>query len=83
MIKGNKCDNCGKGVMYGHNVSHAKNRTRRIFKPNLHKARILIGAGFKTMKLCTKCLRTLKAKTSPAKVEETVKVEPQSVVAAA
>ena len=56
-----RCDNCGKGIMIGHRVSHAKNRTRRIFKPNLHSARILRGAGYVTMKLCTKCLRLLKA----------------------
>ncbi len=54
---GMKCENCGKGVMYGHNVSHAKNRTRKIFKPNLHTARVLIGSNRKKMKLCTKCLR--------------------------
>jgi large subunit ribosomal protein L28 len=71
MAKGMKCDNCGKGIMYGHNVSHAKNRTRRIFKPNLHSARILIGAGYKTMRLCTKCLRLLKGKAKKAtNVEE-------------
>ncbi len=57
-----KCDNCGKGIMVGHNVSHAKNRTRRIFKPNLHSARILAGGNYRKMKLCTKCLRTLKDK---------------------
>lgn len=53
-----KCENCGKGVMYGHNVSHAKNRTRRLFKPNLQK--------FKGMRLCVKCLRKLKKKSQPA-----------------
>lgn len=56
-MKGNKCANCGKGVMYGHNVSHAKNRTRKLFKPNLHSARVLIGSTRKRLKLCTKCLR--------------------------
>lgn len=55
-----KCMNCGKGVMYGHNVSHAKNRTRKIFRPNLHSARILVGATKKTVRLCTKCLRMVK-----------------------
>jgi large subunit ribosomal protein L28 len=55
--KGNKCANCGKGIMYGHNVSHAKNRTRKIFKPNLHEVRVLLGTNKKKMKLCTKCLR--------------------------
>lgn len=55
-----KCMNCGKGVQYGHNVSHAKNRTRKIFKPNLHSARVTVGTVKKTVKLCTKCLRTVK-----------------------
>ncbi|MFT6100106.1 MAG: large subunit ribosomal protein L28 [Arenicella sp.] len=26
----------GKGTTFGNNVSHAKNRTRRTFMPNLH-----------------------------------------------
>ncbi len=56
-MSGNKCIHCGRGIMYGHNVSHAKNRTRRIFKPNLHEARVLIGTTRRRMKLCTKCLR--------------------------
>lgn len=62
MNRGLKCDNCGKGIMYGHNVSHAKNRTRRIFKPNLHRARIKVSGIYKSMRLCTKCLRQLKNK---------------------
>ena len=57
-----KCDNCGKGVMYGHNVSHAKNRTRRLFKPNLHAARVVIDGIGKRLRLCTKCLRMVKKK---------------------
>ncbi|HYM65101.1 MAG TPA: 50S ribosomal protein L28 [Candidatus Sulfotelmatobacter sp.] len=55
-----QCFNCGKGVMYGHNVSHAKNRTRKIFKPNLHQAKITIGGITKRVKLCTKCQRLFK-----------------------
>ncbi len=30
-----RCELTGKGVMSGNNVSHAKNRTRRVFRPNL------------------------------------------------
>jgi large subunit ribosomal protein L28 len=30
-----QCELSGKGVMAGNNVSHAKNRTRRRFLPNL------------------------------------------------
>lgn len=55
-----QCANCGKGVMYGHNVSHAKNRTRKIFRPNLHAARVVVGSNTKRVRLCTKCLRMYK-----------------------
>lgn len=55
-----KCFNCGKGILIGHNVSHAKNRTRKVFKPNLHEVRILVGTNRKKVRLCTKCLRTYK-----------------------
>jgi large subunit ribosomal protein L28 len=67
-----QCFNCGKGIMYGHNVSHAKNRTRKIFKPNLHSARITLNGVQKRVKLCTKCQRTLKKSIN-------VEVEPQVV----
>lgn len=62
-----KCVNCGKGVMYGHNVSHAKNRTRKIFKPNLHSAKIVINGARQSVKLCTKCLRLLKEPKASSK----------------
>lgn len=54
------CENCGKGIMIGHNVSHAKNRTRKVFKPNLHVSRVMVGGVMRRMKLCTKCLRMFK-----------------------
>ncbi len=78
MTKGNKCDNCGKGIMYGHNVSHAKNRTRKIFKPNLHRSRVKVSGVYKTMRLCTKCLRLFKA---PKVKSQEVIVENQPQVA--
>lgn len=57
---GMKCFNCGKGIMYGHNVSHSKRRTNRVFKPNLHRVKIRINSVNKRVKLCTKCLRKTK-----------------------
>jgi len=41
-IKRNRCYVCDKGVAYGNNVSHANNKTRRTWKPNLQVARIVI-----------------------------------------
>ncbi len=73
-----QCFNCGKGVMYGHNVSHAKNRTRKIFKPNLHLARIMINGINKKVKLCTKCLRKIKNEKLKMK---NLQENPQAIVA--
>ena len=78
MAMGMKCANCGKGIMIGHRMSHAKNRTRRIFKPNLHKSRILVGGMYKTMRLCTKCLRLFKGKSKNPKTQEMKKQEVSS-----
>ena len=41
-IKRNRCYVCDKGVAFGNNVSHANNKTRRTWKPNLQVARIVI-----------------------------------------
>jgi len=48
--------------MVGHNVSHAKNRLRRVFRPNLHPAKITVDGTTMRVRLCTKCLRQLKNK---------------------
>ncbi|MBA7531896.1 50S ribosomal protein L28 [subsurface metagenome] len=53
-----KCEICGKATVSGNNVSHAKNRTRRTWKPNLLKIRTMIGSTKKTIKICTRCLRS-------------------------
>jgi large subunit ribosomal protein L28 len=52
------CDVCGKGALKGHNISHAHNVTNRRSKPNLHKAKVKIGSSVKTLKICTRCLRS-------------------------
>lgn len=45
-----RCELTGKGVMVGNNVSHAKNRTRRRFLPNLNDVTLAsetLGRSFK------------------------------------
>ena len=54
-----KCDICGKGPQFGHNVSHALNRTKRQFKPNIQKRTIIIGNTKRRLKVCAKCFRSL------------------------
>ncbi len=44
----------------GHNVSHAKNRTKRAFKYNLHTVTVMIDGQKQRMKVPTKILRMLK-----------------------
>ncbi len=51
------CDYCRKGIMYGNKVSHAKNRSKRTWKPNLHKKRVVLVGRAMNLKLCTKCIR--------------------------
>ncbi len=53
------CEVCGKKPSYGHNVSHAKNRTARRWVPNIQEKRIMIGGEYRRVKICTRCLRTL------------------------
>ena len=56
-----KCDISGTGVMSGNNVSHANNRTRRRFLPNLQVVSLLsekLGKVFK-LKVCSKTLRSI------------------------
>lgn len=54
-----KCDNCGRGISWGHRVSHAKNRTNHKFMPNIQKKRIMVDGRFVRVKLCTNCIKTL------------------------
>jgi large subunit ribosomal protein L28 len=72
-MSGFKCFNCGKGILVGHNVSHAKNRTRKVFKPNLHVAKIMVNGRGMSVRLCTKCLRLLKGKSTMARKEMKLK----------
>ena len=65
------CQNCGKGVdlgksgvhQYGGGWARRGPKTKRVWKANLHKVRIKVGPNFKTMILCTKCLRKFRKKT--------------------
>jgi len=55
------CELSGKAVMSGNNVSHALNRTRRKFRPNLIKAKLLsdiLGQSV-SMKISTSALRSV------------------------
>ena len=56
-----RCELTGKGVMVGNTVSHALNRTRRRFLPNLLNVSLISDALERTVKLriCANALRTV------------------------
>ncbi|MGC6530900.1 MAG: 50S ribosomal protein L28 [Candidatus Puniceispirillaceae bacterium] len=56
-----RCQITGKGVMSGNNVSHANNRTRRRFLPNLQQASMqsdILGRTV-TLRISTSAIRTI------------------------
>ena len=59
------CDVCGKGPATGNNVSHANNKTRRRWLPNLQNVRASINGSVKRIKACASCIRS-------GKVQKTV-----------
>lgn len=54
-----KCERCGKGVQFGHNVSHSKRRTKRLWRPNIQRTTVIVDGRAKRMYLCAQCIRTL------------------------
>lgn len=52
-----RCELCNKGPQFGNRVSHANNRTRRRFNPNLQRVRAMINNGVRRIKVCTRCLK--------------------------
>ena len=46
-----RCELTGKGVLSGHNVSHANNKTKRKFRPNLAEVSLISDKLDRTVKL--------------------------------
>jgi len=56
------CEICGKTRAVGNNVSHANNRTKRVFRPNLQTIRPLVNGATRRLLVCTRCIRSGKIK---------------------
>ncbi|MCH8939254.1 MAG: 50S ribosomal protein L28 [Gemmatimonadetes bacterium] len=52
------CEICGKGPVFGHNVSHANNKTNRRWYPNLQRVRAIIDGAPRRIRVCTRCIRS-------------------------
>ncbi len=52
-----RCEICGKGSMVGNHVSHANNKVKRRFNPNLRRVRAVVDGSPKRIKVCTTCIK--------------------------
>jgi large subunit ribosomal protein L28 len=57
----NRCQISGKSKQYGHRVSHANNKTKHCFHPNIQEKRIFVPSLNKQvrLKVSTKMIRTI------------------------
>jgi large subunit ribosomal protein L28 len=74
MAMAKRCDVCGKGPLVGNRVSHANNRTKRRWLPNLQSIRVKdeTTGEIRRLKVCTKCLKA-------GKIQKFVPTKAQSV----
>jgi large subunit ribosomal protein L28 len=56
-----RCEITGKGVQSGNNVSHAHNKTRRRYLPNVQRTSLMSDAlgEMVRMRVCTQAIRTV------------------------
>ncbi len=53
------CEICGKTKRAGSNVSHSNVHTKRVFRPNIQRTKIVVDGRLRRVKACTRCLRTM------------------------
>lgn len=53
-----RCEICGKGPVSGNTVSHANNKRRRKWYPNLKVITIKEGNALRRVKACTQCIKS-------------------------
>lgn len=52
------CEICGKRPMVGHNVSHANNKTKTRWLPNLQRVNAVQEGRVKRIRVCTSCIKS-------------------------
>lgn len=53
------CSICGKRRQVGFNISHAHNKTKKVWYPNIQKVRAVSSIGMvKKINVCTRCIRS-------------------------
>jgi len=52
------CEICGKKPVVGYNVSHAHNKTKTRWLPNLQRVRAVQNGRVKRIRVCTSCIKS-------------------------
>lgn len=56
-----KCTVCSKGPVSGFSYSHSNRGTKRVFRPNLQKQKVVLAGRTQTAKVCTDCIKSGRA----------------------
>jgi len=54
-----KCEVCGKGPQFGHNVSHSMRHTKRIWRPNIQSMRLPVNGVERKVHICANCIKAM------------------------
>ncbi len=52
------CSICEKKKIIGYSVSHASNKTKRAFRPNLQRVHAVVKGATKRIMVCTSCIKS-------------------------
>jgi len=53
-----QCEICKKTKVIGYTVSHASNKTKRAFRPNLQRVHVILNGSRKKIRVCTVCIKS-------------------------
>jgi len=66
-----RCVICNKGTMSGSAVSHSNRHTKRKFKPNLQRVRLVLNGHVTRAWVCTACIKSGKVQKPPLRTRTT------------
>ena len=53
-----KCGICSKGPVTGFSYSHSNRATKRVFRPNLQRQKVVVDGRTRTLYVCTDCIKS-------------------------
>ena len=56
-----KCGICSKGPVSGFSYSHSHRATKRVFRPNLQRQKVVLAGRTQTLYVCSDCIKSGRA----------------------